>query len=88
MGVRISRWESKTITTITIRNIVLMTTRDELIKKIESDKKIYGIESYEIVGRSISIKTKKGFQDAAAVYIGMLNTQFPDLINGGNVTSD
>lgn len=65
-----------------------MTTRDELIKKIEADKQVYGIESYEIVGRSISIKTKKGFEEVAAVYIAELNGQFPDLINGGNATSD
>jgi hypothetical protein len=65
-----------------------MTTRDELIKKIEEDKQLYGIESYEIVGRSISIKTKKGFEEVAAVYIAELNGQFPDLINCGNATSD
>ncbi len=67
---------------------VLMNTRDELIKKIEDDKQIYGIESYEIVGRSIFIKTKEGFEEVAAVYIAELNDQFPDLINGGNATSD
>lgn len=65
-----------------------MATINELIRKIEADKQIYGIESYEIVGRSISIKTKKGFQEVAAVYITKLHAQFPDLINGGNTTSD
>lgn len=67
---------------------VLMNTIDELIKKIEDDKQIYGIESYEIVGRSISIKTKAGFEEVAAVYIAELHDQFPYLINGGNATSD
>lgn len=65
-----------------------MATKDELIKKIEADKQVYGIESYEIVGRSIIIKSKKGFDGIAAAYITELNNQFPELINGGNASSD
>lgn len=63
-------------------------TINELIALIESERETYGIESFALVDGTYTIRVKRGYETLAARRMAQLQTQYPDLISGGNTKTE